>query len=367
MVRSADAVVVGGGVIGVSALYHLAARGVRDVVLLERDTLGGGSTAAAAGGFRAQFSDELNIRLALRCIDAYQRFQAEFDIDIGFRQTGYLFLLRAEEEPHFRTALRLQQSMGVPAELVPVDEALRHVPGTSPDGLSAATFCPIDGLATPHAVVQGYAAAARRLGAHIVQHDAVREILVRDGRVAGVRSAQGEIATPLVVLASGVWSPELARTAGVDLPVTAERRFVHYVASDAGLPARTPLTIDFATGLYFHREGAGLIVGGPWATPEELAPVALQRLPFLADLGVANTWSGLYEMSPDHNALVGRCDEPAGLLYATGFSGHGFQQAPGIGEYLADLALDREPALDLSALSIRRFTDDLSRPELHVV
>jgi sarcosine oxidase subunit beta len=368
MATTADVVVIGGGVVGASTLYHLARAGCRDAVLLERDALASGSTSAAAGGFRAQFSDELNIRIAVECIARFARFADEVGADIGFRQVGYLFLLRAEELPAFRASVALQRSLGVPAEVIGVADALRHVPGTSPEGLAGATYCPIDGLATPEAVVQGYAAAARRLGARVRQGTAATAITVEGGHVTGVRTARGElIETRAVVLAAGVWSAELGRTAGVDIPVTPERRYVYYCATAGPLPARTPLTIDFATGFYFHREGPGLILGGPWATAEELAPYALSRLPFAADLGVAGAWSGLYEMSPDHNAMVGAFDEPAGLLYATGFSGHGFQQAPVVGEYLAGLALGRPSTMDLSALSLRRFADARPRPEANVV
>jgi sarcosine oxidase, subunit beta len=362
-----DVVVIGGGVIGVSTLYHLARKGCSNTVLIERDELGCGSTGVAAGGIRAQFSDELNIRIALRCIESFRRFPQEFGVDIGFRQDGYLFLLREEHLAMFQASMRLQRSLGVPVELLSVADALRHVPGTNPEGLVGAAYCALDGIATPQAVVHGYEQAARRLGTQIIRHRAVTEILVEAGRVVGVRTAQGDIETSKVILTAGVWSADLARTAGLHLPVDAERRYVYYLDSAAGLPERTPLTIDFATGLYFHREGPGLILGGPWATAEEIAVPAVDRLPMLAEAGIVNSWSGLYEMSPDHNAMVGACTEPAGLFYGTGFSGHGFQQAPVIGDYLADLALDRTPALDLAAFSLSRFADQLPRPESNVI
>ncbi|HKT02619.1 MAG TPA: FAD-binding oxidoreductase [Rugosimonospora sp.] len=367
MGQVAGAVVVGGGVVGASTLYHLAAAGCPGAVLVERDSLASGSTSAAAGGFRAQFSDELNIRIALRAIERFARFAEEFDTEIDFRQSGYLFLLREADVPAFRDAVALQRALGVPARLIGVDEALAIVPGTSPDGLAAATWCPIDGQATPESVVQGYVRAARRLGARTVTGCAAREVLVRDGRVRGVVTDTGTIEAPLVFCCAGVWSPELARTAGVPLPVTPQRRYVYQVAGRGSLPRSIPLTIDFATGFYFHGEGTGLLLGGVWATPEELAPVALARLPIVADLGITNAWSGFYEMSPDHNAIVGAAAEPAGFYYATGFSGHGFQQAPVVGEYLADLALGRPPALDLSAFSVDRFAGSQLRPEANIV
>jgi glycine/D-amino acid oxidase-like deaminating enzyme len=361
------AVVVGGGVLGASTLYHLAAAGCPQPLLVERASLASGSTSASAGGIRAQFSDELNIRIALLAIDRFARFAEEFETPIDYRQCGYLFLLREPDVPVFRRSVALQQSLGVPARLLPVGEALGLVPGVSPDGLAAATYCPIDGQATPEAVVQGYARAARRLGARTVTGCTAREVLVRGGRVCGLVTDRGTIDTPMVFCTAGVWSPALAATAGVTLPVTPQRRYVYQVAGRGPLPASIPLTIDFATGLYLHGEGTGLLLGGAWPSAAELAPVAVARLPALADLAIVNTWSGLYEMSPDHNGIVGAAREPAGFYYATGFSGHGFQQAPVVGEYLADLALGRPPALDLTPLSADRFAGDRYRPEANIV
>ena len=170
-----------------------------------------------------------------------------------------------------------------------------------------------------------------------------------------------------VVLAAGVWSRELAATAGLEIPVEREARHVFFTGPGDGLPQRLPLTIDFATGFYFHREGAGLLFGGREASLEELAPVAAARLPVLADLDVRGGWWGYYEMSPDHNAVVGAAGEPAGLLYATGFSGHGFQQGPVIGEHVALLALGLPTRFDLGPFSVERFEGGATRPERNVV
>ncbi|HEY8527153.1 MAG TPA: FAD-binding oxidoreductase [Acidimicrobiales bacterium] len=389
--RSAPVVVVGGGAVGTSTLFHLAATGCRDAVLVERDTLGSGSTGAAAGGIRAQFSDVLNVRVARECAARFARFADEVGGDIGYHRCGYLFLLREDEVAAFEASVAVQRSLGVETAVLRPDEAAELVPGLRTDDLAAATFNPTDGCADPGAVVQGYAAAARRAGARVVQGTAARRILVERGRVAGVDTTDGTIACDRVVCAAGVWSRELAATAGVDLPVRPERRYVH-IAEDGGgaagggtvgaaggsggLPAEVPLTIDFASGFYFHRERPGaprLLVGGPWAGVDDLAPVALHRVPALADVPIRRGWSGYYEMSPDHNAVVGAAPEPAGFLYGTGFSGHGFQQAPVVGEYLAALALDRPPPLDLSPFSLARFGPSpgsapaAPRPEAHVV
>jgi glycine/D-amino acid oxidase-like deaminating enzyme len=375
---AAEVVVVGGGAVGTSTLFHLAAAGCRDAVLVERDTLGSGSTGAAAGGIRAQFSDELNVRIAQECIARFARFPDEVGGDIGYHQCGYLFLLREGEVERFTASVALQRSLGVPTSLLQPSEAAAIVPGLRVDDLAAATHNATDGCADPGAVVAAYADAARRMGARVVQGTAVRRVVVESGRVVGVETSAGTISCSRVVCAAGVWSPELAATAGVDLPVRPERRYVDVgdVGVDGGsaLPRDLPLTIDFGTGLYLHRERPGsprVLLGGPWDSLEDLAPVALHRLPVLADVSIRRGWSGLYEMSPDHNAIVGAADEPAGFLYATGFSGHGFQQAPVVGEYVADLALGRRPALDLTPFSVARFspgsTAPTPRPERHVV
>ena len=155
--------------------------------------------------------------------------------------------------------------------------------------------------------------------------------------------------------------------AGVDIPVHGVQRWMHFTPSDGGLPARLPLTVDFSTGFYFHREGPGLAFGGREQTLEGIAIPAARRLPVLAELPVQSSWWGYYEVSPDYNAIVGEAEEPSRFLYATGFSGHGFQQAPAVGEHVAELIAGREPTLDLSPFSLERFERNEARPEAFVI
>jgi sarcosine oxidase subunit beta len=365
---SAEVVVVGGGVMGASALYYLARAGCRDAVLVERETLGAGSTSKAAGGIRAQFSDELNVRISLECIRRYERFAEEPGGEIDFKQWGYLFLLTSPAEVEsFERSVELQQRLGVPSRLLTPAEAEEIVPGLRVDDVLAATYCPIDGYATPEAAVQGYAAGAARLGATVVQGTTVSAIAVEHGRVVGVETEAGRIATGRVILAAGVWSRALAATAGLDLPVSPEKRHVFFTEPGDQLPHELPLTIDFATGFYFHREGRGLLLGGRAETIEDLAPAAMHRLPPLEDIPVVGGWWGYYEMSPDHNAIVGQTADPEGLVYATGFSGHGFQQGPVIGEHVACLALGLPTRFDLTPFSVERFAADTPRAELNVI
>ena len=353
---------------GTSTAYHLAQLGVTDVVLCERATLGSGSTSKAAGGIRAQFADELNIRIALLSLVEFRNFEERLGVDIDFRQTGYLFLLDSDEDvARFREAIALQGSLGVLSTELTLDEVLELVPQLQTEGLRGATFCPRDGHATPEAVVRGYAAAAADKGVRIQQGVEVTRILVLGNKILGVETTAGRIKTDVVVCTAGVWSREVAALVGLDLPVVGEPRWMHYTPESGGLPDNLPLTIDFASGFYFHREGPGLVFGGREPTIEGVATHATRRLPLLTDLPIQSSWWGYYEMSPDRNGLVGEAVEPSRFLYATGFSGHGFQQAPAVGEYLAERIVGIIPTLNLSPFSAERFARGQPREETFII
>ena len=377
---SADVVVVGGGAVGTSIAFHLAEAGV-DVCLLERDQLAGGSTSRAAGGIRAQFSDPLNIAIGLRSIEAFERFGERPGAEIDLHQVGYLFLLdRPADVAAFEASVALQQELGVPSRFVPLDDVARLCPLAALEGVLAATFCPLDGHASPEAVTQGYAAGARAHGGSVVTGCAVTTIEHDGDAIRAIEATVGRIATRTVVCAAGVWSPELARSVGVELPVEPYLREVGFTGPVAELPEHVPLTIDFSTGFYFHREGPGLLFGmaDPDQPPGFDAPtdpawlegvmeVAERRCPALLDMGIAGGWKGYYEVTPDHNALVGESSAVDRFLYATGFSGHGFLQAPAVGEIVRDLVLEREPFVDVAALSSERFARAETRPERNVI
>ncbi|MFF7985864.1 NAD(P)/FAD-dependent oxidoreductase [Streptomyces sp. NPDC007901] len=377
----AQAVIVGGGVMGTSIAYHLASAGVRDVVLVERDELAAGSTSKAAGGVRAQFSDELNVQLGARSLEAFARFGEEIGYDIGLRRVGYLFLLSTPEEvASFEASVRLQNHLGVPSRMLTPKEAARLSPLISTDGLLAAAYSPDDGHCTPESVVHGYAAAARAHGARVLRHTEVTGI-ERDGNyVTAVHTTLGRIATDTVVCAAGPWSRAVGAMAGVDLPVQPLRRQIAVTEPVPGLPPTLPMTIDFSTSLYFHAEGPGLLLG--MSDPDErpgfatdahdrwiprLYETMRRRAPALLDLRRTGGWAGLYENTPDHNALIGEAPSVSRFLYATGFSGHGFLQGPAVGEVIRDLYLGRAPFLDVRPLSADRFAADAPRPEANLV
>jgi sarcosine oxidase subunit beta len=379
--RQAEVVVIGGGVIGTSIAYHLARAGVRDVILVERDELAAGSTSKAAGGVRAQFSDGLNVQLGARSLEAFARFEEDTGYDIGLHRVGYLFLLSTPEDvASFEAGVRLQNSLNVPSRMIDPAEARRLSPLISTEGLLAAAYSPDDGHCTPEAVVHGYASAARAHGATILRHTDVTGIETHGDTITAVVTTLGRIDTRTVICAAGAWSKAIGAMAGVDLPVQPLRRQIAVTEPVTGLPPNLPMTIDFTTSLYFHTEGPGLLVG--MSDPDErpgfatdthdrwiprLAEAMRRRAPDLLDLRRTGGWAGLYENTPDHNALIGEATSVSRFLYATGFSGHGFLQGPAVGEVVRDLYLGHVPFVDVSPLSAGRFAADAPRPEVNLV
>lgn len=381
----AEVVIVGGGVMGTSIAFHLAEAGVRDVVLVERDELGSGSTCKAAGGVRAQFSDEVNIRLGARSLEAFDRFAQRPGQEIDLHRVGYLFLLsKPEDVEAFEQSVALQNELGVPSRMISPAEAKELSPLIETGGLLAAAFSPDDGHCTPESVVLGYATAARRHGAQILTHCELLGVeTTSTGDIAAVKTSQGRIETGTVICTAGAWSTAVGEMAGVDLPVTPLRRQIVFTEPMPGLhdlPRPVPMTIDFSTTFYFHGEGRGLMIG--MSDPDErpgfrldrddawmagLGEAMAVRAPSLLDVGLTTGWAGLYEVSPDHNALIGEAPGVSRFLYATGFSGHGFLMGPAVGEVIRDLYLGREPFVDVSPLDARRLEGDRLRPEINLV
>ena len=389
---AADIVIVGGGCMGAATAYYLTRHGAGRVVLIERETqLGTGSTGRNAGGVRHQFSDPANIALSRESIALFERFEEEVGSPIDFWQDGYLFLLSsAASVTRFEDSVALQRSLGLDVQWLSGDEAARMTPGLDAAGVIAATFCAKDGITDPNGVTMGFARAAQERGLSILRNTEVTGIDVEGGRVARVRTSRGDIATRTVVNAAGPWAGQVAALAGVSLPVVPERRHIFIAHPEAGaswddprFAGRTPtsrlMVIDFDTTFYFHREGAGLLfgMGDPserpgfdisvkWDFLPEVTEVAVRRLPALGDASVTHAWAGLYEMTPDHNPVIGSLGLD-GFYGIAGFSGHGFQQAPAAGRLLADLLLGRDPAFDLTPFACSRFAAGATSGEHHIV
>jgi sarcosine oxidase, subunit beta len=387
MKRAADVVIIGGGCMGASVAYHLARRGVTDVVLVEREPmLGAGSTGRNAGGVRHQFSNEANIRLSIESIALFERYKEEVGTDIDFHQDGYLFLLSTPASVEMFTAnVALQQSLGVAVDWLDAAGAAALAPGLVADHVIGATFCQRDGIADPNGVTMGFAKSAQAAGVEIVRDTEVTGVLVEGGRIAGVETTGGSIAAPIVVNAAGPHARAIGRMAGLDVPVDPYRRHI-FIAQPPpapgrwNVPASRIMVIDFESTFYFHREGAGVLfgMGDPHETPtfdltvqwdflEKVTPVAARRLPALADAPIARAWAGLYEVTPDANPIIGAARDLPGFHLITGFSGHGFQHSPAAGRILADVITGRDPGMDLAPFALERFVNRRPDDERYVV
>ena len=367
--ETADVVIAGGGVMGCALAYQLARRNV-DVLLLERDTLGSQSTGKCAGGVRQQFSMEANVRLQRVSVRLLGEFEQETGHAADFRQIGYLFVLTLPQQvEEFRTNLEMWHRVGLAeARWVDAAEAARIVPVLNVDDVLGCTFCPTDGIASPADVTSGYAAGARARGARVREGVEVTGVDVASGRVQGVHTSAGDVATRVVFNCAGVWSPAIGRMAGLEIPVLPYRRHIVMTSAFPQVSRTTPMTIDFRTSFYFHPEGDGLLMGMSdrdepstfdtevnWDFLEKMFEQAAIRAPALAGAGMRTAWAGLYETTPDHQAILGPVPDLEGFWCAAGFSGHGFMQAPAAALMLSQQLLDQKSEVDISPFSITRF------------
>ena len=379
---TAPVVIIGAGCIGASIAYELGRRGVKDVVVVEKEPFAGaGSTSKAAGGIRAQFSTPLNVRISMMSIARFKTFREEMETDPVFFPVGYLFLLGDSESwATFQRQADMQRSLGLPVQTLSPEGAREIVPELNIEDLLGATFCLDDGLGNPHEVTQSYVSRARQLGAVFHFGDAAQGLVMDRGRVTGVRTTSGTISAPMVVNAAGPHAAEVAAWAGVDLPVKAVRR--HCFTTEPLPMAREslPMIVDMKSGVYMHRESGGLLLG--YANPEEpegfnlsvnwdllerIVEPAMHRVPALEAAEVSNGWAGLYETTPDHNSVLGPPLGVEGLMLANGFSGHGFMHAPAVGQLITEWIVDGKPSLDLSPLRLERFAERKATVEANVI
>lgn len=374
----AEVVIVGGGVIGASVAYHLAARGCRDVLVVERGARPGeGSTGKATGGFRAQFSTSVNIRLSLLSRGKLLRFREETNVDPGFEQRGYLFLARrAAELEALHAAQVLQHAMGLAeARRVGHAEVGSLNPTVDASAHAGGVFCPTDGFIRPLQILRGYIEAAQRLGVRFEYGTSVEGLrLNARGGIEALQTNKGDISVGLVVNAAGAWAGALARMAGVELPVTPLRRQVAVTRPCKLLPPEMPMTIFVEDGFHLRvREESVLLlwpdearvtdafdtrVEDEWL--EEVVRRAHERVPCLkaAEIDRERCWAGLYEMSPDRHAILGAVPGVENFYLANGSSGHGVMHAPALGQLLSEIILDGAAAtMDVRALRPERFAE----------
>lgn len=366
----AAVVIIGGGVVGASIAYHLARRDLTDVVVLERSGLASGSTGRSAGGVRQQFSTALNCRLSMLSVRKLLQFQEDTGWDPRFFQVGYLFLLTHPDHWElFQRNVQLQRGLGLAVERLNPREARALVPAIAVGDVLGATFCGTDGHADPTEVCLGYASAARSRGVEVRSGVTVTGVVVHHGQVRAVESDAGRIETALVVNAAGPWAAQIARMAGVDVPILPYRRQLYYMERLPTIPESAPMVVDFASSMYFRPEGPGLLIGmTDRREPSSfnvttdatflatLTEHAIRRVPDLERVGVIRGWAGLYDVTPDANPILGPVEGVGGLIMAAGFSGHGFMHAPASGQLIAEMIVDgRAHTMDASPFALDRF------------
>jgi sarcosine oxidase subunit beta len=383
----ADVIIIGAGVIGTSIAYHLAKLGCRDVVVLEKNYIGSGSTEKCPGGIRQQFSTELNIRLSVESVRLFERFEEETGHAADFRQNGYLILATNEDElDTLRHSMALQRELGVEVDLLAPQEIREIVPGLNIDDVLGASFCSTDGYADPYSVVTGFASAAKRLGVRIWEDIEVTGIESSGNRVRGVVTSQGRFEAPIIVNAAGPHAGIVGGMAGLQIPIRPSKRHIFITEPVFSRTNRAeglnrsdlPMVVDFHNGFWFRREGLCLIFG--MRNPEEpegfstsidwdfltdnLAHEACRRLPRLADIGITRAQAGLHSDTPDRLAILGEAPTVAGLFLACGFSGHGFMHSPAVGRLMAELILGKPAFIpDAKLLSIDRFDRPINQIE----
>jgi len=367
--RTADIVIIGAGAVGSSIAYHLARRGAGNVVVLEREMVGSGSTSKAAGGIRVQFGTRVEVEFSLRSIEFFKRFEDEMGVPCDYRQEGYLILLFDEADlARYRKNVALQTSLGAEVRIVKPAEARAIVPELRVDDIMAAAWGPMDGYASPNDVVQAYANQARARGVQILEGTPATAIELSGDRVTAVLTPEGRIETPLVVNAAGPQAPLIGRMVGLEVPVDPRRRHIFVTDEFAGVRHPMPLVIDRKSGFYCRSEQRQVLMSAgdvgtttefsasvDWSMLGETVDKAVRRIPALEGASIRHAWAGLRPLTPDEHAILDWAPDLRGLYLAVGFCGHGFQHSPATGQVVAEILTGAPPSIDITDLALSRF------------
>lgn len=376
MEKACDVIVVGGGIMGLSLAYHLARMEPRrSIVVLEASYLCSGASGRNGGGVRAQWANELSVRLMQESLGEFRNFAREHRINTWFRQGGYLFLARSERRAEeLGRSVEVQRKAGLDTELLSHEQVKRVVPELSTEGVLAASYNAHDAVVFPWPFVWGYAEGARQRGVQIETFTRVTDVLVTNAEIAGVETSQGTIRAPVVVVACGALSPAVAAMAGVDLPTVPHRHEI--CATEPLKPFLTPLVADLTDGLYFSQSTRGEIVGGisdaraPHGDDQSssarflalYARALVTRFPRLGAARILRQWAGLYDISPDQGPILGAAPSPRGLFLVSGFTGHGFMMAPVVGKRLARLIAQGTSSVEIDTWTLSRFREGRKLP-----
>jgi len=382
MRTKADAIIIGGGIIGVATAFYLAREKFGQIILLEKDVLlGAGATSKAAGGIRAQFSTKVNIEMSILSEKIMAGFEEETGHEALFDRVGYMFLLEDDADvKRFRADYNLQKSVGLDVQLLNPEDISRYAPHVSLDGIQLASYCPGDGLGDPHEFLTGYEKGARKLGIKFEFGCEVTGIECKGGKVCGVETSRGGISSPLIINCAGPQAGVIGKMVDAEVPVQPVRRQIVTTGELDFVKPSFPMVVDVKSGLYCHKESRGMLLG--WADKsvepsfdvsidpdytDAILEKALHRIPQLEQAEVANEWAGLYEVTPDHHAIIGWEPTVEGMFHVVGFSGHGFMHAPAAGLVTAQVLTGQEPSVNISKLCPTRFARGVVVEETNVI
>lgn len=379
MDRTADVVVIGGGINGCSTAFALAKRGVRNVVLLEKGHIASGPTGRSSGIVRQHYTHQTLAAMARDSVETWAHFADEVGGDAGFVNCGVVFMGGEQDAEAIRSTVAMQRRIGIDARLLGPGDLAAMEPQLQPDGIACGAFEPGGGYADPALATNSYAEAARREGVTILQKTAVTALSTQAGRIVGVTTTAGDISAPIVINVAGPWGAGIAAMAGVHIPISVSRHPVVILLRPLRWHSPTPAWVNLADGWYFKPERhAALMVGSVRDTDdevdienhatvtsyreiEECSAAAMRQFPVMADGEAQGGWAGLYDVTPDWQPVIDRMPDVAGFFSAVGFSGHGFKIAPAVGRAMAELVLDGDcSSYDLSLFRHSRFAEHQS-------
>ncbi|SFP86144.1 sarcosine oxidase subunit beta [Variovorax sp. OK605] len=377
--KTYDAIVIGAGVIGTSVAYHLARLGCTNVLVLDRTQIGAGTTSQSSGILRTHYSVIENVRLAQaswRIFNDFANYLGDDEASAGLVKSGYL--IAAPEGPKLsplRAALDAQRAQGIRVDLLDAQQAASLLPIARFDDAALIGYEPEAGFADAYLVATSFARTARRLGVKIMEGVEVHSLVVENGRVAGVETSQGRFTAPTVVSVQNIWSTDIERWTGIRSPVKAERHAVLALEGPEAYTFKMPVYKDLGSpGMLYCRSYGGNqmlvsegIVGETLDSPDneqgdismdymvEVGEQVAGRFPSFETAGVASSWTGVYDVTPDWNPVLGRLPELPGLVVGYGFSGHGFKLSPAVGLVLAQSALGLKTEVDIEPYALERF------------
>ncbi len=370
MRNSAEVVIIGGGISGCSIAYNLAKKGVKNIVVLEKNYICSGSTGRCGAGVRMQWGTEMNCKIAKKSIEFFENANEilEYDRDVDFKQSGYLLVADTEKEvEQFKRNIEVQHACGVPSRLLTLDEAREIVPHLNTDVLKGAAFCGKDGFLNPFKTTDAYYKAAKRLGVEFNTFTEAVGFKVESGKITGVETTKGFISTNIVVNAANAYAKNLCDMIGMDIPVYSERHQI--LVTEPVEPMQGPMVMSFGLNFYVQQSPEGSFIMGrgdaneprdlrvtsSWHFVEEMAKTVDMVLPPISKLRMVRQWAGLYNMTPDKQPIYDKSENVEGFYLAAGYSGHGFMFGPVTGIVMSEMILSEKPTIDVSMLNLNRF------------